>query len=158
MATYTMNGNQATLTSTNKGTVGCWAVTATAKRIKWYEFVVGASNVPNATDCALQIDISRLLSTTSLAGTSFTPNATDSADGAAVTTALVNITTEPNSAIIGTTPLMNFGLNQRNTFRWIAAQESQYLIGPGTNLNGLYMRALSTNYTSSLQTPVSFLE
>jgi hypothetical protein len=159
MATYTLNGNTSAVNTVGlRGTVACWAVTATLKRIKWYEFVIGATAVPNATDCAIQIDISRLLSTTSLAGTAFTPNATDPADGAALTQALVNITTEPNSAIVGTTPLMNFGLNQRNTFRWIAAQESQYLIGPGTNLNGLYMRATSSNYTGALQDPVSFLE
>src|SRR3974390_1519243 len=135
MATYTLNGNQATVAAGNKGCVASWAPSAGQKRIKWYEFLIGATNVPNATDCAIQVEISRLTATTSLAGTSFTPNATDGADGAAGTVALVNITTEPNSAIIGATPLMNFGLNQRNTTRWIASQESQYLIGPATFMN-----------------------
>lgn len=157
MATYAVGGNQSALTSTNKGTVATWAVTATLKRIKWYEIIIGATGNPNATDTYIQVDVSRLAATTSIAGTSFTPVATDSADGAAVTVALTNETTEPASALISNS-LLNFGLNQRNTTRWIAGQESQYLISPATNINGLYMRANSNAYTGAVATQITFLE
>src|SRR6202453_2017790 len=103
------------------------------------EFILGATANPNATDTYIQVDISRLAQTTSLAGTAFTPNPTDPADGTALIVAAVNITTEPASALIANT-LFNTGINQRATTRWIAAQESQYLIAPATSTNGLYMR------------------
>lgn len=157
MATYAVGGNQSAVTSTNKGSVATWAVTATPKRIKWYEYMIGATGNPVATDTYVQIDISRLAATTSIAGTSFTPNPTDSVDGAAVTVALTNETTEPAAALISNS-LANFGLNQRNTSRWIVSQESQALISPATNLNGLYMRVLSNAYNAALATQISFIE
>lgn len=158
MATYAASGNQGTISASYKGTVATWAVTANLKRIKWYEMVIGATGNPNATDTYIQIDVSRLAATTSIAGTT-TSNvfATDAADGAALSQVLTNATTEPAAALISSS-LMNFGLNQRNTTRWIASQESQYLISPATNLNGLYMRALSNAYTGSLAAQTTFLE
>ena len=95
--------------------------------------------------------------TTSLAGTAFTPNPTDPADGAALIVAAVNITTEPSAAIISSS-LFNVGLNQRATTRWIAAQESQYLIVPATAVNGLYLRGQSSTYAGAFQAQVSYLE
>jgi hypothetical protein len=103
------------------------------------------------------VDISRLSQTTSLAGTAFTPNPTDPADGAALTVSAVNETTEPSAALIATT-LFNTGLNQRATTRWIAAQESQYLIAPATTINGLYMRVQSSTYTATMDGQISFME
>jgi len=143
-----------------KGTIATWTVTATLKRHKWYEIIIGATGNPNATDTAIQVDVSRLLATTSLAGTAASNGPLDPGDGASVISNLTSITTEPNAALI-TPSLMNFGLNQRNTTRWIAAQESQYFVAPTTNLNGLYMRALSPNYTGSgatLATQVYYME
>src|SRR5262245_18873662 len=157
MPYYAIGGLQGTLTSTFKGSVAAWTVTASAKRMKWYEVIIGATGNPNSTDTYIQVDISRLLATTSIAGTTGTQTALDSADGTSVMSSLVSITTEPNAAIIGAS-LMNFGLNQRNTTRWIAAQESQYLVAPATNINGLYMRALSNAYTGSCATQVYMME
>ena len=156
MATYAVGGNQGTVSSSYKGAAATWC-SATLKRHKWYEFVLGATANPNATDTYVQVDISRLSQTTSLAGTAFTPTATDPADGAALTVAAVNITTEPSAALIATS-LFNTGINQRATTRWIAAQESQYLIAPATTINGLYLRAQSSTYASSFDAQVSFME
>ena len=158
MGTYAVNANQGTVSTTAKGTVALWTVT-TLRRLKIYEYIIGATGVPNATDCNITIDISRLSQTTSLAGTAYTPQPTDPADGAAVGVATVNVTTEPSAALIATaTPEAHFGLNQRNTVRWIAAQESQYLIAPATTVNGHYMTGLSPNYASSLSTFIYYLE
>jgi hypothetical protein len=121
------------------------------------EWTLGATASPNATDCNIQVDISRLSQTTSLAGTSFTPNPTDSADGAAVTLANVNETTEPSAALIATS-LYNIGMNQRATIRWSALQESQALIGPATAANGLYMRALSPTYAAAFAGQIMLVE
>jgi hypothetical protein len=67
------------------------------------------------------------------------------------------MTTEPAAALIASS-LFNTGLNQRATTRWIASQESQYLIAPATTINGLYLRAQSSTYASTFDAQVSFLE
>jgi len=157
MATYAVGGNQGTMSSSYKGLAALWTPASTGRRIKLYEYKIGATGNPNATDTYIQFDISRLSQTTSLAGTAFTPNPTDPADAAAVTVAATNETTEPSAALIATS-LENLGINQRSTVRWIAAQESQYLISPTTVGNGLYLRALSNAYTGALAGQLSFLE
>jgi hypothetical protein len=45
----TVGGNQGTLSTANKGLVATWC-SATLKRIKWYEIILGATGNPNATD------------------------------------------------------------------------------------------------------------
>jgi len=156
MATYAIGGSITTMTSTYKGAAATWSG-ATTRRHKWYEFVLGATANPNATDTYIQVDISRLTGTTSLAGTAFTPVATDAADQAAVIAAANVLTTEVNSALVGGS-LFNTGINQRATTRWIAAQESQYLIAPATAGNGLELRANSSTYASTFAAQVSMME
>jgi hypothetical protein len=157
MATYAAGGVTGNLTSSYTGALALWTVASTGRRIKLYEFVLGAIANPNATDTYIQFNISRLSGTTSLAGTAVTPSPTDPADAAAVTLAAQTITTEVNSAILGVS-LFTTGLNQRATTRWIAAQESQYLITPTTVQNGLELRAESSTYASTFQTQASFME
>jgi hypothetical protein len=155
MATYAVQGASGALTSSYKG-VGVTWVSATPKRIKWYEIIMGSAANPNATDTYIQVDVSRLATTTGLAGTAWTPNATDPADGAALTLSANLLTTEP--VITASSSLLNFGINQRATTRWIAAQESQYLIVPATAQSGLELRAQSSTFTASVQGQITFLE
>ncbi|MGP0093128.1 MAG: hypothetical protein ACLPKB_24785 [Xanthobacteraceae bacterium] len=155
MATYAVQGASGTLTSSYKG-VGVTWVSATPKRIKWYEIIMGSAANPNATDTYIQVDVSRLATTTGLAGTAWTPTATDPADGAALTLSANLLTTEP--VITANSSLLNFGINQRATTRWIAAQESQYLIVPATAQSGLELRAQSSTFTGSVQGQITFLE
>jgi hypothetical protein len=159
MATYQINGNQATVSTGAKSTMACWAITATLKRIKIYEFDVGATGVPNASDCNITIQLNRLTYTSLIVGTAYTPTATDAADGAAVTVSNVNVTTEPAANSVTTaSPLYVNGMNQRNTIRWVAAQESQYFISAATNLVGWDMTVLSPSYASSCSANVYILE
>jgi hypothetical protein len=157
MAKYALGGNQASIASSYKGVVASWCPASNTKRHKWFEFVLGATANPNATDTYIQVDISRLSQTTSLAGTAATPNALDPADGAALIVAATNETTEPSAALIATS-LFNTGLNQRATTRWIAADESFALVAPATAVNGLYMRAQSSTYNSTFDGQVSYHE
>lgn len=155
MASYALGG-ATTITSAYTGAAVSWCP-ATTRRHKWYEFILGATANPNATDTYIQVDISRLTGTTSLAGTAFTPVATDPADAAAVILAAKTITTEVNAALVGGS-LFNTGINQRATTRWIAAQELQYLTAPATAQNGLELRAQSSTYASTFDGQVSFME
>ncbi len=155
MATYAVPGFQGTMSSSYKSSATIWPG-ATPRRFKWYEIVAGAVQNPNATDCAIQLDVSRFTTTTGLAGTAFTPNPTDFADAACSAVAAVNITTE--AVVTANSSILNFGLNQRNTTRWISSQESQYLIVPATAQAGLTCRQLSAQYASSIATQITFLE
>jgi hypothetical protein len=161
MATYQINGNQSAVASTAKGTMALWTVT-TLRRLKIYEFDVGASAAPATNDCNINIVLSRSFSTSLVAGTSYTPNPTDPADGAGAAVSLINITTELVAGSISTgLPEYNNGMNQRNTIRWVAAQESQFLISQAVSLSGHYMTVLSGAsgaYTGSLQSNVYYLE
>jgi len=158
MAYYAVGGSQTTLTSTYKGAAVTFAPTTSPRRIKWYEFVIGAVSNPNSsTDTYIQVDISRLSGTTSIAGTTITPAPLDPADQASLTLAMSNLTTEVNSALVGTA-LFNTGINQRATTRWIAAQESQYLITPATAANGLELRYQSSTFTTATDAQVSITE
>jgi hypothetical protein len=160
MATYQVNANQGTLSGTAKGTMALWTVT-TLRRLKIYEFDIGAVGAPTTTDCQFVIDLSRITGTSSVTGASYTPNPTDPADGAAAGVSLVNITAEilPANVLTGT-PEYHNGINMRNTVRWVAAQESQYFISPATALNGHYMSIFSTagTYTAGVYTNVYYLE
>ena len=159
MATYQINANQATVSTTAKGCMALWSPSGALRRLKIYEFDIGATAVPNTTDCNITIDLSRTIQTSLVAGTAYVPNNTDPADGAADATSLVNITTELTASAISTgLPEYHNGMNQRNTIRWVAAQESQFLICQALALYGHYMTVLSPNYGGSIFTNVYYLE
>jgi hypothetical protein len=159
MATYQINANQGTVATTAKGTMALWSPSGALRRLKIYEFDIGATGAPNATDCNITIDLSRTINTSLVVGTAYVPNQTDPADGTADATSLVNITTELTGASISTgLPEYHNGMNQRNTIRWVAAQESQFLICQALLLYGHYMTVLSPNYAGSISTNVYYLE
>ena len=155
MATYAVPGFQGTMAATYKGSAILWA-SASPRRCKVYEIIAGAVQNPVTTDTQIQLDVSRMTTTTGLAGTAFTPNPTDFADGACQEVVAINITTE--AGLTANSSVLNFGLNQRGTTRWIAAQESQFLIAPATAQAGFECRQLSANYNTSIATQITFLE
>jgi len=131
------------------------ATSGTARRGKVFEVMVGATANPNATDTYLQWDISRITASGAGAYTSWTPTSLDPADAATNTLAGINATAEATT-ITANSSLWNVGVNQRGTLRWVAAQESQYMIWPATASNGLILRGLSTTYTSAVSAQLTF--
>jgi hypothetical protein len=156
MPYYAVPGNQGTVAAGYK-TGAQVNASGTTKRIKVYEIMVGPTGAPNATDCSIQFDVSRITATGAGAYTTWTPTLLDPADGAAVTVAGINATAEA-TAITANSSLWNEGVNQRNSLRWVAPQESQYLVAPAVASNGLVLRALSATYTSSVSTQFTFQE
>jgi len=156
MPYYAVVGNQATISTTYKTGAQVNSI-ATSKRGKVYEIMVGASANPNATDTFIQFDVSRITATGAGAYTTWTPTLLDPADGPAVSLAGINATAEA-TAITANSSLWNEGVNQRNSLRWVAPQESQYLVFPGTLSNGFVLRGLSTTYTGSVTTQMTFQE
>lgn len=127
-------------------------MTGATKRIKLYEIMVGAISNPNGTDTYIQFDVSRMTATGAGANTALTPRALDPADSAAIAVAGTNATAEA-TAITANSSVWNEGVNQRNSLRWVAPQESQYIVVPSVAANGLVMRAQSSTYvgTTSIQ-------
>lgn len=156
MPYYHVPGTVTPLTSAYKSNAQVWA-TGTTKRGKICEINLGTAANPNATDTYIEWDLSRISGTGTSAGTAFTPNPLDPADGAAVSSALTNLTAE-SSLVTANSTLKHWGMNQRNSLRWVAQQESQMLVFPATSSNGLVLRATSSTFTTCSIGTVDFME
>ena len=147
-------GTQQNLAATFKTLVALTAATATLKRGRIMELLVGADGAPNATDCQIVYDVSR--QTAAGTSTAITPTPKDPADVAAGTVGAANFTAE--GTITATSTLLNMSLNQRASQRWFAMDENDGLIWPATNLAGLAVRALSPTYAAPALASVTHLE
>lgn len=154
MAQYSMPntnaGTQQNLSSSFKTINLITAATgATTLRRGWiYEFEIGPDNVPNATDCPINWDISAQTAAGTITAT--TPNPIDQGggDAAALLTYGVNATAE--GTVTASSSVFYLGLNQRASQRWIARDQSSCLIVAAVNLKGWALRAKSPNYASTV--------
>ena len=119
------------------------------------ELLMGAASNPNASDTNIQYDLSRITTSTS-GGTSYAPQCTDPSE-LQTPSALAYITAS-GATVTASSSVFNINLNQRNSQRWTAAQESQMLIWPATSGNGFCFRALSPLYAASTGTGMYFQE
>ena len=147
MARYSSNnrmgGTQQALTTTFKSQVSLAAATATLMRGSVMDIDFGPDGAPNATDCQIVYDISRL--TSAGTATSITPVPIDNTSSAAGTVAQANFTAEPT--VTAASSLYMIALNQRASLRVFFDQGLRW---PATNLNGLVFRALSPTYTGNV--------
>ena len=143
MAKYAITGSQSTVSGSYKTVLSINASNVTQlRRGKVYDVLIGTNGTP--ADNYLQWDISRM--TAAGTATAVTPNQLDPADSAALGVANNNYTAEPT--VTANSSLFNVGVNQRASYRWVAAPGSE-LVFPATNLNGLVLRTLSGGYTGS---------
>jgi len=142
MAKYAITGTQATVSGSYKSVLSIAATTGALRRGKVYDLLIGTNGTP--ADNYLQWDISRMTAVGT--ATSVTPQALDPADVAALGTAANNYTAEPT--VTANSSLLNVGVNQRASYRWVAAPGSE-LVFPATANNGLALRTLSGGYTGS---------
>jgi hypothetical protein len=129
MAAYAGFSNK---TNTVSSTVPMFnLVGATTRRLRAYDFIVGCDAAP--ADQASKFVFRR----TSAAGTSsstVTPTKLDPADGASI--ALYDTAWSGNPTITASSDLLQVPVNQRATFRWVAAPGSE-LVVPATAGAGL---------------------
>jgi hypothetical protein len=142
MAKYAITGTQSTVSGSYKSILSIAATSGSLRRGKVYDLLIGTNGTP--ADNYLQWDISRM--TAAGTATSVTPQALDPADVAALGSANNNYTAEPT--ITAGSSLLNVGVNQRASYRWVAAPGSE-LVFPATAANGLALRTLSGGYTGS---------
>jgi hypothetical protein len=125
------------------------ATGATTLRRGWiFEFEIGADNVPNATDCPINWDISSQTSAGTI--TAITPNPTDQGGGDAAALLVYGANATAEGGITANSSVFYLGLNQRASQRWIARDEKSAIIVAAVNLKGWAMRAKSPNYASTV--------
>jgi hypothetical protein len=154
MSAYTIaNVNAGTpqvLSSTAKTILAVTAATgATTLRRGWImEWEVGASDVPNATDCPIVWSIDE--QTAAGTSTSLTPRFNDlgGGDAAALLVYSSNFTIE--GTVTASSAAWILALNQRASYRVQMRDEYHSLIVPAVNLKGFAMRAKSPNYASTV--------
>jgi hypothetical protein len=128
MAKYAVEMNRTASTTASLGSVGADATRP--RRGKWYDIILGSEASP--ADNAFKYIVQRC--TALGTSTSVTPQALDPADAATESDAGENHTIEPTYT--ANAVLLAIGLNQRATFRWVAAPGGE-LVYPATASNGL---------------------
>lgn len=161
---FTSNINMTTpaqqnLAATAKTMTGIYSKAAasgiTLSRAFLYEFEVGASGVPNATDCPIIWDCTT--ATTTGTSTACFSNPLDPADTAASHDSFINHTAEGTTAV--TSQRWQLSANQRASYRWVVNPGGPgELVVPATASTGLCIRGLSSTYNSTATAAVYFRE
>lgn len=131
-------------------TTGVAGPTIQLRRVKLYDLLVGTNGTP--ADNAMEWIVARATagSTSAYAGvTSTRSNQLDPADALMASMTWVNSSAETAiSPVSGTQPLY-VGVNQRASYRWVAAPGSEIVLA-ATSSNGLLVRTKSpTGYTGT---------
>jgi hypothetical protein len=142
MPNFAAEFNRTASTSLAVGTLGAVSTTQT-RRGRWYDIMFGSEATP--ADAALLWTVQRY--TAAGTSTAVTPTALDSADAAFLGNAGENHTID--ATFTSSLVLLSIALNQRATFRWVAAPGGE-LVYPATTANGLGIRTP----TISTGTPV----
>jgi hypothetical protein len=128
---------------TNAKTVGTIrADGTTARRQKWYDIIFGTSSTP--ADAAISWTVTRVSAAgAGTAGGTVTPAVLDPADAAALADTHEAFSAEPTT--YDSEPLLRVSLNQRATFRWVAAPGSELVTAATVSIGaGIRMPVIST--------------
>lgn len=137
-------------------TIGVASIEAPAtgmRRAKIYDLMFGSDATP--ADNALTWELQRCTGTTAT-GTAVTPNAMDPADALAVTVVKSALTANNSVLTAGAIPI-SISLNQRATFRWVAAPGGELMI-PAVATNGFQIMTPTAGGTPSVNATVHFEE
>lgn len=154
MSAYTINNQNAgtpqNLSSSFKTILLATAATgATTLRRGWLmEWEIGATDVPNATDCPVNWDISEQTAAGTITALTPRPNDLGGGDAAALLVYGANATAE--GTVTASSSAWFLPLNQRASYRVQMRDEFHAIIVPAVNLKGLAMRAKSPNYASTV--------
>lgn len=127
MGRYSIDGQD---TNTQSTTILGLDGTTTARGFI-YDLIIGSDATP--ADNAAEYNLQRF-ATANGTGTAVTPQPLDAADGAAELDATEAHSTEPTYT--ANAIMLNFSLNQRATFRWVAAPGGEIVI-PATSDSGV---------------------
>jgi hypothetical protein len=148
---YAAAGSQDVTTGTpGDSSLSVAGVAATRGRL--YDILFGTKGTP--ADNVLEWLV-RFFDTSAGTSTGVTPVPLD--EGSAPVAQLVageNHTVEPTAA---GTPVLDFGLNQRATFRWVVAPDGELVI-PAVTTEGVFITAFSAAYTGEADATAHWFE
>ena len=124
---------------------------STSVRPRVYEYVVGSAATPADQTATVVLGRTTAAGT---AGSSPTPQPLDNAEVAAVCTAAITHSAEPTYS---STFLYQVPVNQRASWRWVAAPDSE-IIGTASSSNGLGLKRHAATGTYTLTGTVFFSE
>ena len=145
---YTGNGSAAS--GSNKTCLNL--ISAATIRPALYDLVIGSVATP--ADAAVKWTVARTTAVGS-EGSGFTPIALDPGDPASLADYGVAPASEPTYT--SNAVLLQISMNQRNTFRWVAAPGGE-LIAPATANNGLGCKTVSVSTGTTAYAVVMFHE
>lgn len=148
---YAATGTQDTTTA-SPGDSSLSVQGVTTLRWRLYDLVFSHSGTPS--DDVIQWLIRRF-DTNDGTATAVTPAELDSDGPASNLTAGEDHTTEPSAVASG--ELLDFDLNERATFRWVAAPGGE-LVGPASATEGIFATAISAAYTGATRVTTHWLE
>lgn len=119
-----------------------------------YDIVIGSDASP--TDIATEFIVNRN-TTEGVAGNTLTPEPLNPIAAAASSTATGGIYATTDPVDTASSELLNIALNQRATFRWVAAPGSE-LVAINTDNSGIYLRSVGSGGTPSLCVTMLFSE
>lgn len=135
-------GLQQSATTTVDGATGTDAagelISTTAVRARIYDLLFGHGSA--AGDVTLRWEVNR--TTTSATGTGATENALDDDAPAAEILSEEEITVGPT--VVADSQLLDFDLNQRATFRWVAAPNGEIMMAASASATNLMFNASHT--------------
>ena len=117
------------------------------RRLALIDLVIGSSGTP--ADQAARLQLKRITNEdASPGGSALTPVPVDAGDPAALSNGVSAPTTEGTYESV--LPILDFGLNQRASFRWVAAPGSEPKCAAAEdNGFGLFCLTVSTQWTSN---------
>jgi hypothetical protein len=138
--------------STTLSTALAVAAAASMRRAQIYELVIGCPNTPSDVSNQWQMQFA----TTAGTGSAITPFSLDQADTLASTIVAKGTITIDPTLTANAIPL-DIGLNQKATFRWVAAPGSELII-PATASNGYALRTPIAGSTVACDATIMYNE
>lgn len=148
---YNVPADQAAVATTFKTAGNIIATTGVRPQI--FDFTVGCEGTP--ADNSLVWQMARSTQATAGTSTAVTPQPEDSNDPAATATAASNYTAEPT--VVASTPIWGpMAINQRATYRWVAAPGSEILLPAAAN--GVVAQVKSPGFTGQADIAILYRE
>lgn len=128
-------------------------ISAATIRPRLYDLVIGSVATP--ADAATHFAVMRMTAV-GTEGSGFAPTALDPADPASLADCGQGVfSVEPT--ITANSELLDFSMNQRATFRWVASPGGE-IVAPATASNGLVVRSLSSTVTTAHEVSIHWEE
>lgn len=144
-----LTANRQNLSTSFKTQCAAFATTGALKRFSVTEYQLGAADVPNATDCAIEWDLARMTADgTGTAYAGFMEGLETGTQDPPKATLKQGYSAEPT--ITASVMVDSGSMNQRGFFRYVAVDKDSEPRAPAVANNGFALRALSTNYASKL--------